>query len=297
MVLVWMMLSVAVTVSACGSKDKSVKDAPAKEQTKPFEPDVRFASIDTLAEFMLENIMNQGTVDSFVANFESRSNAIASYWALNHKGQDQSQMSETVLTELKAVADKLSDGSTLDMMQSGELSCAIAQYQTAQDYCRLYSENPLYQAEMRDWLMLEDELDDFYCKLSYLAYWGGSMANVIYGGSMARLADLRHVDYSQLKKGGNYSGNGSMTIAEARANLIEEFAAAKSLEDDAVDGGDEEYRNMLQDMRNHADKAVKCLDQWLASRVKLCDAEGVPDSHTAFLISELASCIQQLMEE
>lgn len=295
MVLVWVMLSVAVTVSACGSKNQSASEATAMVQAESFEPDARFASIDTLAEFMIQKIKDQGTPENYIAIFDARSNAVASYWALNHKDKDQSQMSETVMKELEALANKLSEGSTLDMMQSGELSCAISQYLTAQDYCKLYRENPLYEAEMRDWLLLEDELDDFFTDLSYLSYWGGSITNVIYGGSMSNLANMRHADYCQLKKDGKYSGNGTMTIAEARANLIEEFNAAKSLEDDAIEDV-EGYRKMLKDMRERADKAVALLDKWLESRAKLCEAENIPESHSAFLIGELARSIQQLME-
>lgn len=285
--LIVAMLCVAMGFSACGSKNH-----PTTEEQ--VAPDAEFANIEALAEFMSQESMDNDTPQELKSLFDAQSAAITSYWNLNHKGEDQNRMTEVVFKELKALAEKLGEGSTVDMMKSGEINSAIAQYLTAQDYCEKYKDNPLYQAEMSDWLQLEDELDDFYEELASLANWGGTISKVTASGSLTSLAEARQEDYSQLKKGGNFAGSEGMTIAEARANLIQELEDAKSLEDDLVD--DEDFRETLKDMREHADKVVKLLDKWLVSRSRLCDAEGVPEKHTAHLVAQLGQHIMELIE-
>ena len=287
------LLCVLAVFPSCGNKDKAVDDSQASVAAEQFEPDERFASIDSLVAFLTET-PSEGTLDEFVKKFESQVVAMKSYWCLNHKGDDESRMDETVCGELKALADSLSGGSTFDMMQSGLINGAVSRYLTAKDYCGQYSENPLYQNEMSDWLKLEEELSGFYCDLASLANWGGSIVNITSSGALAYMVKARQEDYSQLKKGGKYADSELSTISEARANLIEELETAKSLEDDAVEGDD--FRKTLNDMRAHADKVVELLDKWLESRAKLCEAEGIPENHTASLIAKLGTRIMELIE-
>ena len=285
--LIVAMLCVAMSFSACVSKSHPTTD----EQVAP---DAQFANIEALAEFMTQDLRDNDTPQELQSLYEAQSAAITSYWTLNHKGEDQNQMTEVVFKELKTLAEKLGAGSTVDMMKSAEINSAIAKYVTAQDYCEKYKDNPLYQAEMNDWLQLEDELDDFYGELAELANWGDSITKVTSANALAFLAATRQVDYSQLKKGGQFADDEPMTIAEARADLIQELEDAKSLEDNLVD--DENFRETLKDMREHADKIVVQLDKWLESRNKLCQAEGIPESHTAHLIANLGTRIMLMIE-
>ena len=287
-IFVVIMLCVAMSFTACGNK---VNSSQAVEE---IEPDSRFASIDALAEFVAQNFTENATPSNLESNYQSCSDAIMSYWALSHKDEDENAMTDIVFNELKAVADKLAGGSTTDMMKSGDINCAVAKYLTAKVYCDEHRGNPLYQAEMRDWLQLENELANFYGELATLANWGGSISKVIASGSRVFLAEARDDDYSQLKKGGVFSKDEPMTISEARANLIQELEDAKSLDDNLVD--DENYRKSLKSMRENADKIVALLDKWLASRKKLCDAESIPESHTARLIDKLGRHIMELIE-
>ena len=295
LMLVLMLVTAAFSFSSCGNKGEGTEASTATDEQ--FQPDSMFASIDTLADFMVADLINDSidnTLEQLEKRFERISAAVQSYWVLNHKDEDQAKMNETVAQDLKTLTDKLDGGSTVDMMMSGTITCAMERYLTANDYCKLYRENPLYQAEMRDWLLLEDELQEFYIDLAQLANWGGTISKVTSSGSMAFLATARHNDYSQLKKGGNFADGEGMTIAEARANLIQELEDAKSLEDDLVD--EEDYRNMLKDLRERADKVVVLLDKWLESRNKLCDAESIPESHTANLIAKMGTEIMELIE-
>lgn len=289
------LLCVLSVFPSCGNKEKTVNDTPALETADQFEPDGRFASIDSLVDFLTESSTDE-TVDAFVKRFESQAAAFKSYWCLNHKGEDESRLDETVCGDLKTLADSLSGGSTFDMMQCNRINCAVSRYLTAKDYCGQYSENPLYQNEMRDWLLLEKELSDFYINLASLANWGGSIVNITSSGSVAYMAKTRQEDYSQLKKGGKYANSELMTISEARADFIQELADAKSLEayDDLSDIDD--FNKTLNDMRGHADKVVELLDKWLESRAKLCEAEGIPESHTAHFIAKLGVRIMELIE-
>lgn len=292
------MLCVALSCMACGNKSKAVAESPDKAKVDSFMPDQRFASIDSLADFLMDE-PSAITLDELANRYEQQAAAIKSYGLLNHKGEDNNRLDEVVFSDLQALADNLSGGSTFDMVMCSRIERAMAHYLIAKDYCDGYSDNTNYQAEMRDWLALEDELGYFYVNLAYLANWGGTIANVTSSGSLSHLAKVRQKDYSQLKKGGHFANSESLTIAEARANFIQELADAKSLDDSMADEmyDGEGYRETLKDMLEQADRVTVLLDTWLDSRAKLCAAEGVPDAHTAHLIAVLSTRIMELIEE
>ena len=293
------MLCLLGTFLSCRGEKENKVAANAQEATTAdaFEPDMRFASIDSLVDFMMEEFSSK-TVDEFVNRYKQQAVAVKSYGLLNHKGEDADHWDEVVFRDLQALADSLSGGSTFDMVMSGRIERGMSHYLIAKDYCEQYSENPLYQAEMRDWLALEDELGSFYVNLAYLANWGGTIAHVTSSGSLAYMAEERQKDYCQLKKDGHFANSESLTIAEARADFIQELADAKSLDsamdDEMYDG--EGYRETLKEMCEHADRVTVLLDKWLASRAQLCKAEGVPDNHTAHLIAALGTRIMELIE-
>ena len=49
-------------------------------------------------------------------------------------------------------------------------------------------------------------------------------------------------------------------------------------------------------MREHADKVAALLDKWIASRAALCQAEGIPEGHTARLIAQLSRLVMEIIE-
>ena len=293
------MLCLVGTFLSCRGEKENKVVANTQEATTAdaFEPDMRFASLDSLVDYMMEEFSAK-TVDEFVNRYKQKAVAVKSYVLLNHKGEDTDHWDEVVFRDLQALADSLSGGSTFDMVMSGRIERGMSHYLIAKDYCEQYSENPLYQAEMRDWLALEDELGNFYVNLAYLANWGGTIAHVTSSGSLAYMAEERQKDYCQLKKDGHFANSESLTIAEARADFIQELADAKSLDsamdDEMYDG--EGYRETLKEMCEHADRVTVLLDKWLASRAQLCKAEGVPDNHTAHLIAVLGTRIMELIE-
>lgn len=293
------MLCLLGTFLSCRGEKENKVAANAQEATTAdaFEPDMRFASIDSLVDYMMEEFSSK-TVDEFVNRYKQQAVAVKSYGLLNHKGEDADHWDEVVFRDLQALADSLSGGSTFDMVMSGRIERGMSHYLIAKDYCEQYSRNPLYQAEMRDWLALEDELGSFYVNLAYLANWGGTIAHVTSSGSLAYMAEERQKDYCQLKKDGHFANSESLTIAEARADFIQELADAKSLDsamdEEMYDG--EGYRETLKEMCEHADRVTVLLYKWLASRAQLCKAEGVPDNHTAHLIAVLGTRIMELIE-
>ena len=294
-----LLLCLLGTFLSCRGEKENKVAANAQEATTAdaFEPDMRFASIDSLVDYMMEEFSAK-TVDEFVNRYKQKAVAVKSYGLLNYKGEDTNHWDEVVFRDLQALADSLSGGSTFDMVMSGRIERGMSHYLIAKDYCEQYSRNPLYQAEMRDWLALEDELGNFYVNLAYLANWGGTIAHVTSSGSLAYMAEERQKDYCQLKKDGHFANSESLTIAEARADFIQELADAKSLDsamdDEMYDG--EGYRETLKEMCEHADRVTVLLDKWLASRAQLCKAEGVPDNHTAHLIAALGTRIMELIE-
>ena len=242
---------------------------------------------------MLNDLRGIDDLGKYTEMYERQSAAIKSYWMGSHQGEDQARMAETVFNEFKSLADSLGGGSTVDMMQSGEIMCAMYRYLTASEYCGKYQDNPLYQEEMRDWLLLENGLNEFYSNLAQVAYWQGSIVNVIISGTMGTLADARHADYLQLYKGGKFAES-SMPINEARTNLIQEIADARSVEVEA--DADEDFKQVLTALNESGDRVVELLDKWLVSRNKLCESLGVPESHTASLIDLFSRRIQEIIE-
>jgi hypothetical protein len=250
-------------------------------------------SRDSLVTLMLNDLRGIDDIGKYTETFERQSAAIKSYWIGSHQGEDQAQMAETVFNEFKSLADSLGGGSTVDMMQSGEIMCAMYRYLTASEYCGKYQDNPLYQEEMRDWLLLENGLNEFYSNLAQVAYWRGSIVNVIISGTMSSLADARHADYLQLYKGGKFAES-SMPITEARTNLVQEITDARSVEVET--DADEDFKHVLTALNESGDRVVELLDKWLVSRNKLCESLGVLESHTASLIDLFSRRIQEIIE-
>ena len=250
-------------------------------------------SRDSLVTLMLNDLRGIDDLGKYTEMYERQSAAIMSYWMGSHQGEDQGQIAETVFNEFKSLADSLGGGSTVDMMQSGEIMCAMYRYLTASEYCGKYQDNPLYQEEMRDWLLLENGLNEFYSNLAQVAYWRGSIVNVIISGTMGTLADARHADYLQLYKGGKFAES-SMPITEARTNLVQEIADARSVEVET--DADEDFKHVVTALNESGDRVVELLDKWLVSRNKLCESLGVPESHTASLIDLFSRRIQEIIE-
>ena len=250
-------------------------------------------SMDSLVSLMLDDNNGVEDLDNYAKMFERQTAGMMSYWNQIHKDVDPSQMVETVFGEIQTLADSLSGGSTMDMVESGELKCAMSRYQAANEFFGKHSDNSLYQEEIRDWLQLEKGLNDFYCNLAQVAYWRGSIVNVIISGAKADVATSRQEDYSQLFKDGKFA-ECPMSISEARTNLIEEINGARSMEWE--NDGDEEFANVVKALNESGDKVVALLDKWLASRNKLCQSLGIPESHTSALIERFSSRIQQIIE-
>ena len=283
---------------SCGSKSMVVNDTPTPA---PFEADARFTSLDSLADFMMEEFSAQ-SVDEFVNRYEQQAAAIHSYGILNHRKEDKYPLDETVCSDLRELADSLSGGSTMDMVMCGRIWRGVCHYLTARDYVGK-SKNPLYQAEMRDWLALEEELGNLYCDLSYLTFWGGTIAHVVASGSYWTLAETRQNDYSKLCNKGPFETDQKWTIASARENFLQELADAKSPDLDDPDMYDpdmydrEGFIALRNQMRERADRVVALLDKWLESRAELCKAEGIPDTRTATLVAQLGTHIMEIIEE
>ncbi len=242
---------------------------------------------------MLNDLQGIDNLEKYTEMYERQSAAVKSYWNASHQGEDQARMIETVFNEFNSLSDSLGGGSTVDMMQSGEIMCAMYRYMTANEYCGKYRDNQLYQEEMRDWLQLENGLNEFYSNLAQVAYWRGSIVNVIISGTMYHLAEVRHTDYLQLFKGGKFAES-SMPITEARTNLIQEINDARSVE--VEDDADEDFKQVLTALNKSGDRVVELLDKWLVSRNKLCESLGIPESHTASLIDLFSRKIQEIIE-
>lgn len=282
-------LCCTISLPSCAT-NSGKQESPDSVEQQDAETAISRDSLETL---MLNDLRGIDDLGKYTEMYERQSAAIMSYWMGSHQGEDQGQIAETVFNEFKSLADSLGGGSTVDMMQSGEIMCAMYRYLTASEYCGKYQDNPLYQEEMRDWLKLENGLNEFYSNLAQVAYWQGSIVNVIISGTMGTLADARHADYLQLYKGGKFAES-SMPINEARTNLIQEIADARSVE--VEDDADEDFKQVLNALNKSGDRVVELLDKWLVSRNKLCESLGVPESHTASLIDLFSRRIQEIIE-
>lgn len=282
-------LCAVVCIPSCSNQSESTESS----DDSGFVPDEAYAAIDPLADFLIADEQQPATLEEIAKCLESQTQAIKSYWYLNHKGEDETKMSETVCQELSALADSLGGGSTMDMVRSNQIQSAINGHFTAKEYIEKYSDNKLYQNEMQQWLALEKELKAFYGALAQVANWGGSIVHVNTTSTLAGLANDRLADYAQLHKDGAFASS-DLSIADARTELIQEMEDAKSIEDDAAD--DPEFKKTVQEMRACADRIVAALDSWLTARNELCKSEGIPEAHTAHLIEKMANRILSMIE-
>ena len=252
-VLVCLLLAALIGVTSCVNSEKK-----AETGSEVAVADSQFSSVDALADNLIEGLWEVKTPEAMEEYYKKHASAVSSYWSINHKGEDESKMNDTVCKDLEALADSLSEGSTADMMRSGEIMCAVARYTTAHEYCTQCADNPLYQAEMRDWLVLEDELVNFYRDLAELANWGGTISRSVAAKTLGDLMQYRSDDFWQMVNG-QFDGSASSGIEEARTNFIQELEDAKALPDDTADGDD--FRDKLKGMRERADKIVVLLDK------------------------------------
>ena len=92
------MLGVVMGFTACGNSNREVSESVSVDE---IEPDSRFATIDSLAEFMAQQFADNTSLSKLESNYQACSDAIMSYWALNHKGEDDHAMTDIVFNELK----------------------------------------------------------------------------------------------------------------------------------------------------------------------------------------------------
>ena len=150
-------LCAVVCIPSCANQSESTESS----DDSGFVPNETYAAIDPLADFLIADEQQPATLEEIAKCLESQTQAIKSYWYLNHKGEDETKMSETVCQELSALADSLGGGSTMDMVRSNQIQSAINGHFTAKEYIEKYSDNKLYQNEMQQWLALEKELKAF----------------------------------------------------------------------------------------------------------------------------------------
>ena len=80
------LLCMLAVFTSCGSK--TTGNTNVKESTvEQFEPDIRFATIDTLV-YVLTEALSDSSLNELEQHYEERSLAMKSYWYLNHKGGD-----------------------------------------------------------------------------------------------------------------------------------------------------------------------------------------------------------------
>ena len=284
----WILLSL-ICCFLC-SFAASANSAPAAKQ---FVPDKRFATINDLAEFMTNGLRETNTIDEMMKRHEEQSQAIKSYWTFNHKGSKQAKMTETVLKDLNKLADRLSEGSTIDMVQSGCIEAAISNYRMAKDYSMRSQSNPLYTDEMQDWLALESELNNFGSDLAYLNNWGGSLARIISSGFVMTTANDRQRSYGQLRRGGQFD-NSQVQLQDALSRFNQ--AASMTFEPDEYMMEESGYEATIADMQQCGKRLQELFDKWLDSHLKLCKSEGIPESHTAAFVQSLTDNILGMTE-
>ena len=278
-----------IPITACGNiSQQTVKPATSKQ----FVPDQRFASIDTLAEFMIEGLWESTTPEKLLARFKEESLAIKSYWLLNHKGSHADNMTDVVISDLGKLAESLSEGSTFDMVESGEIEAVVSRYLMAKDYSERYQDNPLYIDEMRDWLALESELNDYGASWAYLQNWGGSLSRLIASGFTSMNAACRQKSYCQLHRGGQFT-KCQTSLNEVCAKFRQSASLIPSQDEYLME--EQGYEQMISQTIQSGEKVLSLFNKWLASNQKLCKSEGIPESHTAAFVEDLVNNIYSAM--
>ena len=94
-----LLLCLLGTFLSCSGEKKVAANTIAPTDAEVFNPDMRFASLDSLVDYMMEEFSSI-TVDEFVNRYEQQAVAVKSYGFLNHKGEDHCSSHHLYLVRL-----------------------------------------------------------------------------------------------------------------------------------------------------------------------------------------------------
>lgn len=176
---------------------------------------------------------------------------------------------------LKRHADKLSGGSTMDMVESAIINATIFHYQSTTLFKKMH-ENPALTVaidnEMVAWLKLENKLQSIIAQKAYVETWGGSAARTAAVGGTLELKEQRHTDIKHLA---------ALTPVTKKNEIRNDFDALKrelseNIKDDMPDFNNEafeyagdEYKNVYQDLQTDLSQIDSLIQTWIEARKQL----------------------------
>lgn len=205
------------------------------------------------------------------------------------------------LRDVKEYAEKMSCGSTHDMMVCGILNTVIYHYNTGLNSQKLCGQIdlPVVNAvtdEIQAWQKLENTLSAYCAYSAFMECQGGSMANLIATGGTWSLAEARYQDTNMLLKAGFARGfKDFYMIDNIKKNANEIANDLTSKAKDLLDCEDDfkastYYKEVSKGLTEACENLKTDMDAWINSRVRLVaclDDQLIGISETQKLLAKI----------
>ena len=186
------------------------------------------------------------------------------------------------INALNRHADKISGGSTMEMVESGYIRGTISHYQMLGKFRKMH-ENPLLtdavDKEMLTWLELEEQLQQYIYGQQYAVSWGGTIINSIMAFSSSQLESDRHDDITRLASLTPVATEkdipaGFDNLAKFLTNSIKDNMPA--FDSDALEYDAEAYRSNYAEMEATVEHLPQYVNAWIEARKQLASHYGNP---------------------
>ena len=176
---------------------------------------------------------------------------------------------------LKRHAEKISSGSTLNMIESIYIDATIHHYQSTTLFKKMRENsaiNAAMDSEMLSWLKLKDILQDIIAQQAYVETWGGSAARTASASGFCQLEEQRHADIKHLaalkpvneKK---ETPDGFDALAQLMARNIKDNMPA--FDNEALEYDGDNYSSTYKDLSDNVAQITQYIQTWIEARKQL----------------------------
>lgn len=237
--------------------------------------------MEVLSEKLIELESNElSTINDIKDYVKQVENLAVEYYHGNIASMDKKDVTAKALRDVKNYAEKLSNGSTRDMMECGILNTVIYHYNAGLNSKKLCGQIDLpvvdaVTGEIQAWQKLENTLSDYYAYCGFMESQGGSMANLVATGSAWKLAEARYNDTNLLLRAGfgrGFRGSYMFDTIKKNANETVEYLTSKAK--DLLDCEDDfkaspYYKEVSKGMTEACKNLKTDMEAWINSRTRL----------------------------
>lgn len=245
----------------------SVGDAAAKTPRKRHSTTRTTSSknVNKLAD-NISSINGEATIESQLECHEKVSKLLTNFGGKNG--------ANGAIKALEHHAEKLSEGSTYDMVMSARIDYIISKYRSMESFKKLRKDPSLKNAvdnEMQAWLALDENLSVYVSQIAFVENWGGTLAQIIAAGNTMQLQELRSNDLKRLVALKPTSSPGTIynDFNDLAKLFAENIVENKPEYDDEMEEYEEGYPDYYNEMGTTAVQVIPLIQAWIDARKEL----------------------------